>query len=132
MMDLDNLAKTLVTLIRFQPEGFTLPLIVDGTFPDRPFSIGEQPTSGYAVAVPGNERTLPDPLHWLDVRSWLVDALPMLRKPGMYIGAWRNEADEIILDVSEVMDNCEAALTAALERGESAIYDLHARTTNYV
>jgi hypothetical protein len=105
-----------------------------GTFDPK---TGEEPTSGFAVAVPGHTSITPDDEFFAGepgneagnqtYRDWVAANADILSQPNMYVGVWHDTANsEVVLDPSEVFDDKDEAIAAGVDRDQQAIYDISA------
>lgn len=96
----------------------------------------EQPTSGYAVSVPGAEESH----DWATIGD-LADTVTRyvnahaaeLSRPGAHLGAWlETETNTLFLDVSVIVDTRDDAEELGWRNAQWAIYDLAAQETTYL
>jgi len=90
---------------------------------------GESVTSGFSVATPGRAKVIDlTEFDDDDVTSYIDDNWDDLQaNPDLHVGAWYDtETGDVWLDVPEVFQDRAAAIDAARERGELAIFDLSA------
>lgn len=87
-------------------------------------------TSGFSVATPGHGKVFDlQEFDDDDVAGYVDDNWGLLQAdPDLHVGAWLDtETGQVWLDLPEVLQDRDAAIAAARERGELAIYDLNAK-----
>lgn len=90
---------------------------------------GVSPAKGYMVAVDNKDSELAligDDLNSTVMRRFLERNRDRLKDPMMYLGGWFNtETGEIVLDISERLDDLDLAMEVGKKRKQTAIYDLN-------
>lgn len=93
----------------------------------------QSPTSGYAVSLPGYEKSeslrgvvFTSRLHKTAHFRNLADAYAerhrnLLTQPGNYLGAWV-DGDRLVFDISQVVPELAVAVRLGVERKQDAIY----------
>lgn len=85
---------------------------------------GSEPTSGYAVSLPGYERTVPlAEFTASHLVKYVGDSWQGLSKGSAHLGAWI-DGDTVYLDVSIVVPLQDDAIQLGREYGQLAVFNL--------
>lgn len=86
--------------------------------------LGQSPTSGYIVSLPGYTRRIDvATFNDEDVKDYASQYFYELSESGRYIGAWL-ENNTVWLDISENFHVLELAQSVGVERNQIAIWDV--------
>lgn len=91
---------------------------------------GLQPTTGYMVAVQGHNREVPEDDFFGApgedaMYDWIEEKRDVLSQPGSHIGLWHDTANrEVVLDVSQQVDDLDEAIRLGQERNQQAVWDV--------
>ena len=112
------LLQKVLDTIRNNPEGFSVTLE------------GDQPKSGYMVALPGHSEILnAGDLHSERgpsiINGYVAAHAGALMQPGAHIGGWHDpDSGKVYLDVSHNIPGRFQAIQAGITRNQKAIYDV--------
>lgn len=85
----------------------------------------EEPTSGFAVSIPGHEEKIPGHPTPAQIRSYVKKHDADLADPAAHLGAWYNTDDHTTyLDVTHVLKSKAAAEKTAVAHNQLAYFDL--------
>jgi hypothetical protein len=116
-----KISRTALDNLLSLPEGFTITL--SGRTPDEGFCVGGLFTKALILSMSDDAVSAR-----ASIRDWLLEIGPTLREEGVHLGGWLDSETGLYwLDLVRVFSPAEreAALKAAWDVGELAVWSLH-------
>ena len=87
---------------------------------------------GYAVALKKDAEIVVSDADFSSVADTIISGLQhSIKDNNVYIGIWK-DADKVYIDLSEILDNKEQAITKGKERDQIAVFDFNTFESIYI